>query len=339
MTAIFGLCQAAILFSSCQESPTYHNNDDEPAPVTQLSGPTITLRLPGGEEEMSAQTADNIRLYMFKGGESNADRGRFDRRLLQVVREENVLTAGNVPVGTWDIALATTLDGVGIDRILSPVVGHERDEDVMLQLTPTAGVWPQAPELITGRVDGQQILANQTNVAPNTTLARNVAQVQVTVVASDEAAFEGLKGYSTEAGVHTMTLGNVPTTLNWEGKLLPLRDNPHTTGTGGLTGSFTITDESGGTQTCNTLTFLVPAHRGDDDNPADVTTSKLTVSVKLKYHTLSGDKYYEKGPVEIPVSLCANKRLLVKLIPTEARLEVQSSVADWDYKQNNIIFE
>jgi hypothetical protein len=323
-TAVFiHLLSAAILLSSCQKSGK--GTDHQPVTHGQ-NGNIITLGLP---LEMTSGTADNIQIYMFNG------LGQFARILLQVERDSAQLTARDVPAGTWDFALISTLDGVGINRISNPVAGHLRKNDIMLRLTPTGTELPQAPELVMSNVTGQQILPNQTNIVPGTSeLARNVAKVEITLL--------NPKGFSTTAGAHTLTLSNIPTTLNWNGKLMPSQTAPTVIAGAGMSGQFEITDEIDGSQKCDTLTFLIPAHRGDDfrsKTPTDTTTCKLTVSVKLKMNTPSGDVYYEKGPVEIPFTPKANRRLKVFLIPSEARLEVKSTVVDWDYKQNVIIFE
>jgi hypothetical protein len=324
------LCSAALLLSSCGEEGI--RTDNQPTTTPGQNEPVVTMGL--SLSEMTPGTANNIRIYRVNG-ESGTDQGRFSRKLLQVERDDEMLVAKSVPTGTWDFALVTTLDGVGMTGISDPVAGQKREDDVMLRLTPSGTELPQAPELIMGNVDGQPILPNQTNTVPGTTeLARNVAKLEITL--------KKPKGYSTEAGVHTLTLGNIPTTLNWKGELEPSKTAPAVATGAVMSGRFEIRDKGDGTLLCDTLTFLVPAHRGSDfmeEFPADTTTCKLTVSVKLKLNTPSGTEYYEKGPVEIPVTPKANRRLRVFLIPSEARLEVESAVVDWDYKQNEIIFE
>jgi hypothetical protein len=323
------LCFAALLLSSCGKEGI--RTDGQSNTKYGQNEPFVTMGL--SLSNMTSGTADNIRIYMFNG-ESGADRGRFSRKLLQVERDNEMLVAKSVPAGIWDFALVTTLDGVGMTGISDPVAGQMRDEAAMLHLTPTGTELPQAPELIMGNVDGQSILPNQTNTVPGTTqLARNVAKLKIVL--------KNLNGYSTDVGVHTLTLGNIPTTLNWKGELAPSKTAPDVATGAGMSGKFEITDTSGG-QKSDTLTFLVPAHRGIDfmsGSPADTTTCKLTVSIKLKLDTPSGNEYYEKGPVVIPVTPKVNKTLLIKLKPSEARLEVESAVTDWDYKQNEIIFE
>jgi hypothetical protein len=319
------LCSAALLLSSCGEEGI--RTGDQPITTLGQNEPVVTMGL--SLSEMTPGTADNIRIYMFDGED------KFNRRLLQVERDNEMLVAKSVPAGTWDFALVTTLDGEGVADILNPVVGQKREDDIMLRLTPSGTELPQAPELIMGNVDGQPILPNQINeVTDITKLARNVAKLEITL--------KKPKGYSTEAGVHTLTLGNIPTTLNWKGELEPSKTAPAVATGAVMSGAFVITDTGGGTQESNTLTFLVPAHRGSDfmeEFPADTTTCKLTVSIKLKLDTPSGNEYYEKGPVVIPVTPKANKILRICLVPSEARLEVESAVVDWDYKQNEIIFE
>jgi hypothetical protein len=315
-TVLAGLCAAVFLCSSCKKEEN----------VSRQNG-NIILNMPGASRALS----DHVQIYLFNG-ENNANRGRFNRKIYQIERNDNLLTAQEVPAGTWDIALVTTADGSGMNQIIDPVGGSMRDDAVMFKLEPSGGVWPGVPEIMTGRVNGQSVLVGVSNsVAGVTSLARNVAKVTVTI--------RDPKGYD-PAGLHKLTLGNIPTTLDWEGGLHPGRTNPSTTGAGaGMTGNFTITDLGGGSQKCDTLEFIVPAHRGSDfmnANPADTTTCKLDISVNL---AMSSGGSYEKGPVTIPIVPKANKILEVTLVPTEAKIDVLFNVAPWNYKQSQIIFE
>ena len=313
---LFGMCLLALTLVSCQR--------EEPKPAAEDDG-RIVMSMSG----MTRAVYDNIQIYMFNG-ENNANRGIFRRKLLQIERNGNILTANNVPAGTWDLTLVTAQGDAEMNRLTDPLVGRFRKNEVMLELTPQGGVLPQAPEIMTGRVAGQLIQPNQTNSGPDTDLSRNVAMVRVVI--------KDPKGYST-TGPHKLTLGNIPTRLNWQGELMPDKTTPVTSGSGvGMTGEFTITDTGGGAQECDTLNFIVPAHKGSDfmlASPADTTTCKLDISVDLK--TPTGN--YVKGPVEIPITPKANKILVVTLIPTDAKLDVRFAVTPWNYKQNNIIFE
>jgi hypothetical protein len=305
-----GLCATAFLFSSCQ------NEKDTPDPRG-----SIILNMAG----MSRAVSDHVQIYLFNGVD-DANRGKFNRELIQIERDDDLLTASEVPVGTWDIALVTTADGSGMNRIVDPVGGQFRAQQKMFELTSSGGVLPQAPEIMTGRVDAQSIVAGVLNTAPPPVLlARNVAMVRVTI--------KNPGGYDPD-GQHKLTLGNISTTLNWEGQLLPSRTAPSTTGAGvGLKGEFEITG-SGGGQACDTLTFIVPAHKSA--NPTDTTTSKLDISVDL---LLSSGSRYVKGPVTIPVVPRANGIIEISLIPKQAELDVEFAVTPWNYKKNDVVFE
>ncbi len=278
---------------------------------------------------MTRSASESMRIYMFNG--LGASHGMFHTRLLQIERNENLYTARNVATGTWDLALVTTADGSGMDEIADPLPGQSIEDAVMFRLTPDNGTLPQTPEIMTGYVYGQQIQSNQTNYAPDTDLYRNVAMVKV-IIKEPRGWYIGSN--------HKVMISNIPTTIAWDGRLLPSPEVPYATAPGmTMSEPLTITDIGEEYQHCSEAIFIVPAHKGVDftkESPADTTECKLKLAVDLT--TLSGERYV-KGPIEVPVTPKANKILVINLIPTEASLDIKFDVTPWRYEQNEIIFE
>ena len=85
------------------------------------------------------------------------------------------------------------------------------------ETTPSGDVLGSVPEIRTGFIQAQRVVANQNNVSSETVLlTRNVAQVKVLI--ADAAGLD-------INGVHSFELKKVPTTINWDGGLYPSLKN------------------------------------------------------------------------------------------------------------------
>ena len=283
----------------------------------------------GGGNNLSLDTrtvpiavANNARVYMFTGGTSNT-LGNYNHQILNITRSANDLRM-IARAGTWDIALLSAETASDLNNVIAPTAGTAGGSQKMFELAPSGGNLPSAPDLLTAYIDEQVIIADADNTA-STSFAHNMAKVQLTIVDA--------KGLVTTANAHTISLGNVPTTLAWDGKLYPSKTNP-TVSTTKMTGSVTVSNVAGGLQESSMLTFLVPAHRGTDflaANPIDTTTSKLTVSVNLP---LSGGGSYLKSDVVIPKVPRAGQILNVRLL-IQGELTIESNILDWTNVDTN----
>ena len=310
--SLLGACLVSVfMFFSCARE----NN------VTPQEDNRVGNNLNLDTRAVPAAVAANARIYMFTGVANSL--GNYNHQILNITRTVNDLKM-IAQAGTWDIVLVSAETASDLNNVIAPTVGTAGGSQKMFELAPMGGNLPSAPDILTAYIDEQVVVANTDNTA-STSFAHTMAQVRLTI--------KDAKGLNT-AQPHTISLGNVPTTIAWDGKLLPSKTAPTVSSTK-MTGSVTVSDVAGGVQESNTLTFLVPAHRGTDflaTNPNDTTTSKLTVSVNLP---LSGGGNYVKSDVEIRKVPKAGKILDVTLL-IQGALEIQSDILDWTEIGTNI---
>ena len=304
-----GLVSLFIQFS-CTREP---GSDPTDPPVYDGNNLSLDTR------SVPVDISNNARVYTFTGNGNNNTLGNYDGQITSITRSINDLRM-QVKVGTWDVALVTapTASAAGLNSLTPPTAGASGGTSAMFTLAPSGGNLPSAPELMTAYVDEQTIVADGNHTA-STSFARNVAMVRLVI--------KEAKGLDISQR-HTLSLNNVATTLSWEGKLLPSRTSPTVSATA-MTGTVGVTTLPSGIQQSDTLTFLVPAHRGSDflsSTPADTTTRKMSVSVSLPL--ISGGNYVNTN-VEIPYTPKANKILLVNLL-VKGLIEVESSILDWN---------
>ena len=306
--SLLGACLVSVfMFFSCARENTDPRTGGNGGEGNNLSLDTRAVPI---------AVANNARVYMFTGGTSNT-LGNYNHQILNINRTVNDLRM-IARAGTWDIALLSAETATDLNNVIAPTVGTAGGAQKMFELAPVGGNLPSAPDLLTTYIDEQVIIADMDNTA-STSFAHNMAKVQLTIVDA--------KGLVTTANAHTISLGNVPTTLAWDGKLLPSKTNP-TVSTTKMTGRVTVSDVAGGVQESSMLTFLVPAHRGTDflaTNPIDTTTSKLTVSVNLP---LSGGGNYLKNDVVIPKVPRSGQILNVRIL-IQGELTIESNILDW----------
>lgn len=303
-------CTAGMLSVSC-------NNGTSEA--IRSDSDNVTMNVAG----MTRAASDNTRVYLFNDGHE----GTFEQRVVNIGRvDENTLSM-TIPARTWDMWLVATEDGSGMDEIVEPTAGQSRADQKMYELKPIGGVLPSAPILLTGAIDNRQVLPNQSQTA-DAELSRNVAMVMLEI--KDPEDFD-------TNGTHTVELSNVPTTLDWNGELVPSRTAPKV-GSSPMIGNFTFTEIGGGLQKSNIVEFIIPAHRMS--SVTDTTTNLLKVSVDLELK--SARRYVTEEPVVIPVAPVANGRLLVRLIPNvDGELVVESAdILPWlDVTEDNDLYD
>lgn len=273
---------------------------------------------------MTRAEAENTNVHVFNG--TAPDMGGYVYRVPGLTWSEGVLSM-DVRVGTWNMVLVNAPQAA-LSKLVPPVAGAGATmyDSPMWKTEVQGGVLPSAPQIMTAHLDRQQVKPDVTNTA-STQMARNVAMVRVVVKEAGGFAEGGGTNFN-----HTVRLGNVPTTLSWAGGLLPDKDNP-AVGTSPMSGELTILQDpvKPQNQISDTLTFIVPAHKGIDylaSEPADTTKNKLRLSIDFK--TEDGQRY-RKSDVEIPVTPKMNKILLVEL-SLKAQVVIETEIYDWTEK-------
>lgn len=295
---------------------TFACTDGREELVTINNNPSLTFVM----TRSLGNVIDNTQVYLFDG--DGTDTGQFRLKVPEITYGADRLVMP-VAAGKWDVMLVSANTNVN-DKLIQPVRGQARSTK-MWETKASGGVLPSIPELRTAYLAGQQVLANQANTASETALlARNAALIKVVI---DDA------GGLDVNGVHTLKVTNVPTTLNWEGKLYPDKNNPAVS-THPMIGTFSIYDSptQNEHQYSDTLSFIIPAHKGNDylsASPTDTTTSHLKLSVDL---ACKGGVRFQKEDVVIPRVPRMNGTLLVHLF-VGGKLDVSTEVLDWEDKE------
>lgn len=271
----------------------------------------------------SSQMLENAGVYLFDGeGESTG----FFRKKVTDIRFVDQTLSMFVDTGIWDIALVTADGELDISKIISPIRGIAKKDSKMWKTLPENGYLPSMPDLLSSLIERQTV----TNIQPEkveTTLSRNIALVRVSIVQA-----KGLDVNSES----TILLHGVPTTLNWEGKLFPDKDNPEVSNVP-MKGIFNITQsaENSELQASDVINFYIPGHKGNDylsNNPNDTTTHKLSFSVDI---AANGGARFIKKNIEIPRVPRVNNILDVKLT-MNANLDVVAEVIPWEEEEVDV---
>lgn len=256
----------------------------------------------------------NTQVWVFESASPN----NFNHRVAAIQRPAPGRLSMEMPEGTWDMVLLATPDGTGgLEQVMPPAIGQPRAGQKMLEIKPAGNVLAPAPELAMGVIDNQRVdphTVNEANQSP-VDLVRNVAKVRVTI--------SNPKDYNLNAQ-QRVSLGNIPSTIDWNGKLWPDKDNPAHSATARMEGVFSISDVpgGGGAQTCNWVEFVIPANR--EESAADISTHLIDLQVNLDF----GGKTYNSPVKTIEVAPRANRVLEITLT-VGAELHVSSDILPW----------
>lgn len=271
----------------------------------------------------AADFAANASLYVFNTS------NQFLYKQLNVNQSGNELST-NMLVGNWNLVLLSSNNATDItDKIVLPAYNGAMSTAKMWE-TPllTGGQFlSQAPEeLRRASMANTQINANSTTTLTDVKLDRCVGKVRI--ILDQYSGFDPVAaGTSTNAYVELL---NVPTTLSWEGKLLPNKTTP-TVSTKPLR-SYWKFDSAGKADTVN---FIVPAHMGSDAYtavgiPTDTSTYKITLNACM---ILGGSPFFGKGPIVVPFVPKPNRIVEVKLNfrgEPDALLDIKTTVKEWE---------
>lgn len=297
----FSIGLLAFLYYSCSNA--------ESESVIDSGKPMLTF----GMTRSTQNIINNTQVYRF------ATDWNFRQKVQDVIPGTDNLSM-NMPAGSWNIALVTADKDI-TSNITSPVKGQER-KGKMWETKVIGGELPSVPELRTAFLDNVDVVANTTNTAGPVDLSRNVALVKVVI--------DNIGGLKTDAGTaHEIELNQVPTTLDWAGKVMPNTTTPYV-GSVPMKGTFKISDMLGDTalQQCDTLEFVIPAHMGNDylsASPVDTLKSKLTISINLKSEY--GSDIIKQNMV-IPYVPRVNRILFVQL-DMLSQIKVYAKILDW----------
>lgn len=291
------------------------NNGIEGSDDQEKNESNLTMNL----KSLSTDLIDNSLLYVFKNNDD------FVKRQWGLVKTGNKITT-SMEVGNWRLVLLSCNTDISGD--ITPPYGANRIGSKMWETKlKDADFLSQTPaELRYAFIDNVNIVADATE-SKNATLNRNVGKIQV--ILKEYTGFDDINsGKNNYAFVDLM---DVPTTLGWDGKYLPTRDNP-TTSAKPIREYFNFVNKNG-VMVADTVNFIVPAHRGNDAFDAihaDTTRHKLRLRASMPLNSTS---YYGKTPIEIPFVPKVNRIVQVVLTfrgEPDTQLDIKVTVKDWE---------
>lgn len=271
---------------------------------------------------------NNALLYVFD--DSAVPNSNFIRRQLNINRTGDVLST-YMAVGTWNLVLLSCTEDI-FANITPPssITGKISDPMWTTQKTTDGNFLKEVPELRYSQIFGVSISEGVTTPR-NATLNRNVAKIQLIL---EEATGFDEPLADKQNGRAYFELHNVPTTLSWEGRLIP---NPNTPDVSDKPIRKYLNFASSGK--ADTLNYIIPAHTPRDGS--DIATNKI----KLKgCMILNNQEYFGKTStelVEIEHTPEPNKIIQVKIRfrgEPNTNLDIKVTVRDWAKVEQNIEF-
>lgn len=312
---VFAKCFMVVLVASlcalysCKDDSYAIDNDHNVTFTFTRAGDTPSEQIP------------SMRLFTFYNDNGAANDSLFHQEVLSLTRNLSAnQVSAQVETGIWNMVLLSTPNG---GNIIPPVAGTKVSKLPMYKYQPT----------VTGSKssDAHEIFLDN-RATPNITSGGShamSAQLNRTV-AKVELIFEKTTPNFNLSGTHSIKLHHVPSTISYTGALLPSQTAPDTL-SGPLQSSVTLQNAGNGSyEGADTISFIIPAHRGTDafnysgNTPNDTTTLKMGVTVDLQR---TGDTRFTKF-AEIPVVAKANMILRVHITVNDG-LEFKTEVLDW----------
>lgn len=300
------------------------NNNDVEQPQDQNHNMTMDMK------GVSEGLINNASLYVF---DYNADlpSSAFLRKQVGVTRVGDILKTQMVE-GNYNLVLISCEDNSLAD-VKYPQDPTKKMDAPMWVLGNNGSFLKDMPELRYGQMQNVRIDEGLTT-NETASLDRNVAKVRIIL-----EGFEGFDPVANQIGKAYFELHDVPTTLSWEGRLLPSGTNP-TVSTVPMR-KYMVFEGS----TVKTTEFLIPAHRARD--LSDLATNKIRIKGCM---ILGGNEFYGKSvdpitqiPIQINFVPQPNKiiEITIKKFSGEpdTKLDIKVTVKDWGTVEQGVTFE
>lgn len=316
--AAFTLIALLILLAGCS-GDTITAEGDSPAA-------NVTMSLKSGTNPVFM---GNASIYVFTGTDQFVE------------KKLNVTVSGNklftyMPVGTWNLVLLTCSSDIS-GQVIQPPYGGANTFPMWKTglIAPANEFLSQAPGELRYEVLPNTAIIQDQLTTKQATLNRNVAKIQVILktYTGFDAVSPGQNNYA------YVDLLDVPTTLDWQGRYYPDKNNPEHAGNKPIREYFNFDAQL----KADTVDFIVPAHRGSDAfdlQHNDTTTHKLRLRASMP---LKGQSYFGKSPFEISFVPKINR--IIQLVLTfrgepETNLDVKVTVKEWaDPIDQEVIFD
>lgn len=287
-----------------------------------------------------------LQLYAFhRGGSSD---GFFSHEIPGLTYSDNTLK-GYIRTGDWYMNMVSAQQVSAGEtsafhtnrpaQIVKPVFGSDMSLLPMYVYEPQSGedgnstcaheIWFQKLSLPTISSVGTHTV--------ETSIARNVSQLNI-IVRKEHATSDPSSPWYINPNSIVIEVSGVPSTLSWEGKVLPSKEHPTTCSVRINQPSSTEYNETEGL-TVRYDNLIIPAHRGDDfwnpdgktmnPSPTDILEQKLTIKLSFSYK--NGIEFTSSK--EIPLVPICNGRLNITLLPSDMGMDMTVERLPWNVEE------
>ncbi len=283
----------------------------QPKPVSIAQG-SLKVELSQRNNSFNRAILSNMRLFTFY-----SDTKLFGHELFNVENNSGVLSCP-VRTGKWHITMVSALAGFSVGNAnVSQTAGN----NLLYHYTPDEhnNRSRNAPELLTAFVDVPVITENATTVE-NARVVRNVSKVQIIIK-------EILGNIDLASPDNKVYLHNVPNKIAYTGNLMPNATMPDTLAAP-VYASLALA-QTNGIISNDTISFIIPANKGDLDG--NTISHKMALTVQLKKNDGSLFKVHK----QIPLVAKCNEKLHVN-VKVNAGIELNASVHPWSEEEHEI---
>lgn len=289
----------------------------------EKSQPEGFLQLNMKAPASSSTNTNDMRLLLSSRG--GVDDGKFSYETYNITHTSTTLTSV-IKTGNWYLTLVSPQGAT----LKNPVAGQPMASQLMYEYSPT--IWNNessiAHQFYFGRSALPEIVEDGTHSVNNIGFARNVAKVEVSV--------DRVRNIDPDAVQH-VRLYYVPSQISWTGELLPSKDAPATL-SAPLERIMKFHQRDNGDYYSEILSFIVPAHRGNDfwnpdgsfnKTPMDVTTKKMDIEIEFTDKSGSVVKIRKT----LPSVVRCNQIMQVKLVLNSLNLTLDcdyTTMPTWD---------
>jgi hypothetical protein len=308
---MFILSVLLLLLTGCESNKV----EEEDSPDSNV---TMTLKAGTDPDFMS-----NASIYVF------THEDKFVEKKLNVTVNDNKLST-YMPAGNWNLVLLScksSLEG----KISLPLRGGDKSTPMWkTEYTNSSNEFlSQTPAELRYASLPNTIITENSVTTKSATLSRNVAKIQVILenYTGFDQIYQGRNDYA------FVDLLDVPTTLDWTGGYYPGKNTPEHSGDVPIREYFNFNTEL----KADIVDFIIPAHRGIDEN--DVTDHKLRLRISMPQ---KGKSFFGKTPVKIASIPRVNG--IIQLYVTfrgepDTNLDIKVKVKDWVDVDQEVTFE
>lgn len=283
----------------------------KPEPADKTQG-ILKAELSQGNSNFNQAVLANMRLFTF-----HSDTELFGYELLNIQNNSGTLSCP-IQTGNWHMAMVSAPLGFSVGNAN---VSQTAANNLLYEYVPSEvnNRSQNSTELITGFID-LPVITDGVTTAVDASIVRNVSKVQVIIK-------EIVGDIDLSSSDNKVFLHNVPNKISYSGNLMPNATTPDT-----LLAPVYATlalDQSSGTISNDTISFIIPANKGDLLGSA--ASHKMALSIQLR----KNDGSLFKAHKQIPLSARCNEKLHVN-VKVNAGIELNASIHPWSEEEHEI---